>query len=130
MQDACLKFPNTVEEWFLISEKYSQRWTFPNMIGAVDGKHDILQQPCNSASHYRNHKGTDSIIFMAVVGPEYQFLFADVGMSGRNSDGGNWLQSPMRKALGKNTLSLSKPKSLHENRKETPFVCVGDDAFR
>ena len=35
----------------------------------------------------------------------------------------------MRKALEKNTLSLPKPKSLHENRKETPFVCVENDAF-
>ena len=26
-------------------------------------------------------------------------------------------------------MSLPKPKSLHENRKETPFVCVEDDAF-
>ena len=72
---------------------------------------------------------TVSMILVAVVGPEYQFLFADFGMSGRNSDGGNWLQSPMRKALEKNTLSLPKSKPLHENRKETPFVCVGDDAF-
>ena len=56
---------------------------------------------------------------MAVVGPEYQFLFSDVGMNERNSDRGNWLQSPMRKALEKNTLSLPKPKPLHENRKET-----------
>ena len=38
---------------------------------------------------------------MAVVGPEYQFLFADVGMNRRNSDGENWLQSPMSKALEK-----------------------------
>ena len=29
----------------------------------------------------------------------------------------------------KNTLSLPKPKPLHENRKEAQFVCVGDDAF-
>ena len=35
----------------------------------------------------------------------------------------------MRKALEKNTLSLPKPKPLHENRKETLFVCAGDDAF-
>ena len=128
MQDAYLKTRNTVEERLLISEKLSQHWNFPNMIGAVDGKHVILQQPCNSGSHYRNYKGTDSIILMA-VGPEYQFLFADVGMNGRNSDGGNWLQSPMRKALEKYTLSLPKPKPLYENRKETPFVCIGDDAF-
>ena len=81
MQDAYLKTPNTVQEWLVISEKCSQRWNIPNMIGAVDGKHVILQQPCNSGSHYRNYKGTDSIILMAVVGPEYQFLFADVGMN-------------------------------------------------
>ena len=87
MQDAYLKTSNTVEEWLLISEKLSQRWNFPNMIGAVDEKHAILQQPCNSGSHYRNYKGTDRIILIAVVGPEYQFLFADVAMNGRNSDG-------------------------------------------
>ena len=28
-----------------------------------------------------------------------------------------------------NTLSLPKPKPLHENRKEAQFVCVGVDAF-
>ena len=121
MQDAYLKTRKTVEERLLISEKLSQHWNFPNMIGAVDRKHVILQQPCNSRSHYRNYKDTDSIILIA-VGPEYQFLFAD-------SDGGNWLQSPMRKALEKNTLSLPKPKPLYENRKETPFDCIGDDAF-
>ena len=32
-------------------------------------------------------------------------------------------------SIRKNTLSLPKPKPLHENRKETPFVRVGDDAF-
>ena len=43
MEDAYLKTLNTVEEWFLISEKLSQHWNFPNMISAVDGKHLILQ---------------------------------------------------------------------------------------
>ena len=50
-------------------------------------------------------------------------------MNERNSDGGNWLQSPMRKALEKKYFESSKPQPLHENRKETVFVCVGDDAF-
>ena len=75
-----LKTPDTVDEWLEISDKFFQRWNFPNMIGAVDGKHIVLEQPFNSGSHYRNYKGTDSIILMAVVGPEYQFLFADAGM--------------------------------------------------
>ena len=67
----------------IISEKFYQRWNFPNMIGAVDGKQIVLEQPNKSGSHYRNYKGTGSILLMAVVGPEYQFLFADVGMNGR-----------------------------------------------
>ena len=36
---------------------------------------------------------------MAVVSPEYQFLYAEVNMNGRNSDGGAWAKSPLRKAL-------------------------------
>ena len=39
------------------------------------------------------------------------------------------MQSPMRKALEKDTLSLPKSKPLHENPKEKPYVCVADDAF-
>ena len=37
MQDAYLKTSNTVEEWLLISETFSQRWNSPNMIGAARG---------------------------------------------------------------------------------------------
>ena len=66
---------------------------------------------------------------MAVVGREYQFLFADVDMNGRNSDGGNWSQSPMKKALENGTLNLPKPKSLSADSSDIPYVCVGVDAF-
>ena len=57
--------PNTVDEWLIISEKFYQRWNFPNMIGAVDGKQIVLEQPNKSGSHYGNYKGTDSILLMA-----------------------------------------------------------------
>ena len=129
LQHQYLKTPNTVDEWLIISEKFYQRWNFPNMIGAVDGKQIVLEQPNKSGSHYRNYKGTDSILLMAVVGPEYQFLFAHVGMDGRNSDDGNWSQSPMKKALENGTLNLPKPKSLSADSSDIPYVCVGEDAF-
>ena len=129
LQHQYLKTPNRVDEWLIISEKFYQRWNFPNMIGAVDGKQIVLEQPNKSGSHNRNYKGTDSILLMAVVGPEYQFLFADVGMNGRNSDGGKWSQSPMKKALENGTLNLPKSKSLSADSRDIPYVCVGDDAF-
>ena len=94
-----LKTPNTTEEWINIAEKFYYRWNFPNGVGGVDGKHIVLQQPKNSGSHYRTYKGSDSIILMGMIGPEYEFLFVDVGMNGRNSDGGNWSQSPLKSAL-------------------------------
>ena len=67
-----------------VAEKFESRWHFPNGLGAVDGKHIVIQQPKNSGSHYRNYKGGGSIILMDMIGPEYEFLFADVGMNGRN----------------------------------------------
>ena len=80
-----LKTPNSTDEWVKISGKFKERWNFPNGLGGVDGKHIVLQQPKSSGLHYRNYKGTDSIILLAMAGPEYEFLFADVGMKGREA---------------------------------------------
>ena len=111
-----------------ISEKFSQRWNFPNTIGAIDGKHIVLEQPNNSGSHYRNYKVSDSIILLAVVSPEYEFLYAEVGINRRNSDGGAWAQSPLKMALEDNTLNIPKPTPLSDGM-DIPYVLVGDNAF-
>ena len=50
-----------------------------------------MQQPKNSGSHYRNFKGANSLSLLRMIGPEHKFLFDDVGMNGRNSDGENSL---------------------------------------
>ena len=72
----------------------------------------MLQQPKSSGSHYRNSKGTDGITLLAMVRPEYEFLFVDIGINGRNSDGGNWSQSRLKNGLEKNTLNLSDTTAL------------------
>lgn len=123
------KTPKTTEEWMEIAKKFQQRWNFPHGLGGVDGKHIIIQQPKNSGSHYRNYKGSDSIILMGMIGPEYEFLFADVGMNGRNSDGGNWSQSPLKLALESGALNLPEPSELPGRLRKVPYVCTGDDAF-
>ena len=43
LQDVYLKTPNTVSKRLEMSEKFSQRWNFPNTIGAIDGKHIVLK---------------------------------------------------------------------------------------
>ena len=71
-----LKTPNKLEtKWLQISRKFEQIWNFPNGIGAIDGKHIVMKQPDDSGSHYRNYKGTDSIVLMSMVGSEYEFLY-------------------------------------------------------
>ena len=79
----------------------------------------MLQQP----------KSSDSIILLAMVGPEYEFLFVDVGMNGRNSDGGNWSQTRLKNGLEKNTLNFPDPAPLPGRNYPLPYVCTGDDAF-
>ena len=88
-----------------------------------------MQQPSNSGSHCRNYKETDSIVLLAMIGPEYEFLYADVGINGRNSDGGIWGRCPLKKALEENLLNIPEPKQLPDRIVKTPYVCTGDDAF-
>ena len=77
-----MQVPSSREDWLLISRLFNKRWNFPNCLGAIDGKHIVMGQPADSESHYWNYKGSDSIVLLAVVGPNYEFLYVDVGVNG------------------------------------------------
>ena len=38
-----LSTPKTESKWLEISNKFNERWNFPNGIGALDGKHIVIQ---------------------------------------------------------------------------------------
>ena len=54
-------------DWKEIAERFYACWNFPNCIGALYGKHIIIQSPSRSGSLLYNYKGTFCIVLMALT---------------------------------------------------------------
>ncbi|CAH1954140.1 unnamed protein product [Acanthoscelides obtectus] len=50
-----IKLPQTPEEWLHIEEGF--RHKFPRCVGAIDGKHIVINRPAHSGSKFYNFKG-------------------------------------------------------------------------
>ena len=66
---------------------------------------------------------------MAVAGPDYECVYADVGTNGRVSDGVVWNNCGLIMAIEVGTVILPPPKCLPFGVQKLPYVFVGDDAF-
>lgn len=115
--------------WEESEKQFSAFWNFPNCIGALDGKHVIIQAPKKSGSLYFNYKKTFSIVLLALVGADYKFIAVDIGSYGKNSDGGIFSRSALGKGLQNNTLDIPDAKILPGMQEPLPHVIVGDEAF-
>ncbi|PNF22444.1 hypothetical protein B7P43_G15415, partial [Cryptotermes secundus] len=58
--------PSTEEGWLKIAKEFDEKRNSPHCLGALDGKHVILQTPVNSGSEYFNYKHEFSIVFLLV----------------------------------------------------------------
>lgn len=124
-----LKTPNTPEAWEAVAHTFNELCQFPNCIGAVDGKHVIINAPPNAGSIYYNYKGTHSIILMGVADAEYKLIYIDVGRNGRFSDGGVFNRCTFGQAMDSNQLNLPSSKPLPGRTLPVPYTLVADDAF-
>ena len=127
MSEVLLK-PST-EMWKSIANDFSTHWNFLNCFGALDGKHFTIQSPPNSGSLYFNYKKTFSIVLLALVDAQYNFITVDVGAYGKSSDGGIFANSGLGKALQRGTLSVPGNATLPGTNSKAPYVMVGDEAF-
>jgi hypothetical protein len=51
----------------------------PHCVGAIDGKHTVLQSPFKNGGESCNYTGTFSLILLAAVDASHSFLFVSVG---------------------------------------------------
>ena len=100
--------PSTPAEWRRIGEGFEHIWNFLHCVGAIDGKHVIMQAPARSSSTFYNYKGTHSVVLMAVCDAHYCFTIIDVGDAGRHSDGGVLSQSAFWTGYGEWTAVTSE----------------------
>ena len=117
--------PRYTRKWLEIPEICYQQLDFLNGIGDIDGKHMVMEQLINSGSHYRNYKGTDSIILLAMIGLEYEFLYDD----GCNSDGGVWSKCELKNILEQNTLNVPTPTVPPGSNVPVQYLCTSDEIF-
>jgi hypothetical protein len=97
-----------------------------NCGGALDGKHIRIILPPNSGAHYYNYKNFYSVILMALVNYNYEFILADVGKNGRLSDGGVIEYTEFFRRLNNGGLHLPENR---DNINNFNFVFLGDEAF-
>ena len=126
--DYIVQCPSTASQWKKVSDGFQEKWNLPHCLGAIDGKHVLIQAPANTGSSLYNYKGTFSSNLMVVSDTQCRFLSVDVGEAGRHSDGGVFSSSEFGHALLNNKLPLLQPEDL-PSISQFPFYFVGDKVF-
>lgn len=131
------------------AEEFNEMWQFPNVVGAIDGKHIRIVAPDNSGSRYFNYKSFFSIVLLAIVDAKYKFSNIIVGSFGREGDAGEqfdlsnnlishsaiffnigiFLHSELGKAIRDGSYPFPAPQKLPHSDTILPHVILGDEAF-
>ena len=124
-----LEAPCSENDWKKVTKEFEIKWNFPNALGAIDGKHIVMQAPARSGSAFFNYKKQHSIVIMAVCIALYKCLLVDIGDSGRQSDGSVYFNSNLGYAIENKLLKIPQSSKLPNYERVLPYVFIGEDAF-
>uniref|UniRef100_A0A8C5E829 DDE Tnp4 domain-containing protein n=1 Tax=Gouania willdenowi TaxID=441366 RepID=A0A8C5E829_GOUWI len=108
----------TPDTWKEVAQTFWEKWNFPNCLGALDGKHVVIQAPPLSGSQYFNYKKTFSSVLLALVDADYKFRCIQVG----DWEDKRWMVECMQ-----DQTCTSLPGAAHLG--DVPFAMVADAAF-
>jgi hypothetical protein len=112
--------------WLQIARDFDSKRQFPNLGGAIDGKHVAIVQPPDSGSYFFIHKEYFSIVLLATANSNLEFIYVDVRKNSCVSDGGAIEDTAFHIKLLAKCLHL--PNST-ETAHGLPFVFVANEAF-
>lgn len=139
IKEVCIEIWNILQPLYLATPTeavwinseigFREQWNFPNCIGSIDGKHVRIKSPNKSGSSYFCYKNYFSIVLLAIVDPNYNFLVVDIGSYGRHSDSSIFENSSFYRNYvdGKTILP---PKPLPGTNTPVPHVFLGDEGFK
>ncbi|KAM7303909.1 uncharacterized protein ISCGN_013824 [Ixodes scapularis] len=110
-----------------IASEFEETWNFPHCLGAMDGKHVVIECPGRTGSLNFNYKKTFSKLMLAICDAKYRFLYVEIGHHGSESDAGIFRRSDFLQAIAEGQRRLP-PASWLGSRK-VPYFFVGDEAF-
>lgn len=97
--------------------------------GAVDGKHVRIQKPRKAGSLYYNYKSYHSVILLAVVNANYEFICIDVGSYGHNCDSTIFKDSNFGRKLMDGSLGIPDPVEYPGSSIKGSFCLISDEGF-
>lgn len=124
-----VKCPTTAQEWRQKVKRFEELWNYPRGLGAIDGKHVVVQAFGNTGSTFRNYKNSFSIVLLAVADADYEIIFADIGTQGASNDAGIFNRSDFKTAMQGGQLQLPTLSEGEAAELDVPHHFVVDDAF-
>ena len=114
--------PSTPDQWKQEAGRFERRWNFPHCVRSINDKHIPITAPSNSGSYFFIYKGTYSVLLMAVVDLNKEFIYVNVGRNGRVADGGVWGNCSLANLINNNDTILPP-------RRTCPGQCSAETSF-